>query len=93
MKVGSGCRAPHAALARDLPLSESIFSLPGDASAIFDGFNRKVPEAEIVIRISHVARAAILHFVFACLMRRFAAASHSVRRLKAVQMIPRLIHA
>ena len=48
-EVGSGCRAPHAALARDLPLPESIFSLPGDASAIFDGFNRKVPEAEIVI--------------------------------------------
>lgn len=27
----------------------SLFSVPGDASVIFDGFNRKVPEAELVV--------------------------------------------
>lgn len=28
---------------------KSLFSIPADSSAIFDGFNRKVPEAELVI--------------------------------------------
>ena len=28
---------------------KSLFSILGDSSAIFDGFNRKVPEAELVI--------------------------------------------
>ena len=28
---------------------DSLFSIPGDAGAIFDGFNRKLPEAELVL--------------------------------------------
>ena len=46
-EVDAGLLTPHW-LATYLYL-KVFFSLPGDASAIFDGFNRKVPEAEIVI--------------------------------------------
>ncbi len=46
-EVDAGLLTPHW-LATYLYL-KVFFSLPGDASAIFDGFNRKVSEAEIVI--------------------------------------------
>lgn len=32
---------------------KTLFSIPSDSSAIFDGFNRKVPEAELVIDAMH----------------------------------------
>lgn len=46
-EVDAGLLTPHW-LATHLYL-KVFFSLPGGASAIFDGFNRKVSEAEIVI--------------------------------------------
>lgn len=46
-EVDAGLLTPHW-LATYLYL-KVFFSLPGDASAIFDGFNRKASEAEIVI--------------------------------------------
>lgn len=46
-EMDAGLLTPHW-LATYLYL-KVFFSLPGDASAIFDGFNRRVSEAEIVI--------------------------------------------
>lgn len=47
MENDAGMLAPHW-FAMYLYL-KSLFSIPGDSGAIFDGFNRKVPEAELVI--------------------------------------------
>ncbi len=47
MENDSGLLAPHW-FAMYLYL-KSLFSIPDDSGAIFDGFNRKVPEAELVI--------------------------------------------
>lgn len=47
MENDAGMLAPHW-FAMYLYL-KSLFSIAGDSGAIFDGFNRKVPEAELVI--------------------------------------------
>lgn len=46
-QLAAGTLSPHW-LAMYLYL-QSLFSIPADQSAIFDGFNRKVPEAELII--------------------------------------------
>src|SRR3989344_1712249 len=46
-QLASGTLSPHW-LAMHLYL-KSLFSIPHGTSAIFDGFNRKIPEAELII--------------------------------------------